>query len=273
MKFIFTDEQFSCDNIGGEFTAVTAAIFDASCMEDFRREFFREFCKILGRDKSSVVAELPILHGSDLLTGATEEEKRMAKADGKSSEITDEHRLAIYELLFRLVNSYDVWIYRLGYYEKPMKSLTPNLYSSDSQKADDVLAHLTFSMTNWLDCNHVYVHEINKDGFLLNYNDTRHQAMMAYPQMKGVSSLDSHKILGKFYCDKKNCFMYVADLTSHALLKKHKKLSKSERIGKYHNSIVEKLNIIKHKIKYNKLIYARTGGEGFRVVDGRKTPL
>ena len=269
MKFIFTDEQFSKDRIGGDFTAVTAAIFDVSCMEDFRIKIIKGVSKILGKDESYFITGLPILHGSDLLTKLTENEKRTGEKGEQTLKITDGHRLAIHDLFFNLINSYDVHILRLGYYDAPMKALSSNLYSSNILKVDHVLTSIMFSITNSLGCNHVYVHELDRSGSLLNYNDTYHQSLRGFKKLEGSLSIDLAKILGKFYCDKKNYFMYAVDLTSHALLKKHKKLSKSEEIGEYHNSIVEKLDIIKGNVKSDLLKYPND----FKVIDGKKIPF
>lgn len=81
------------------------------------------------------------------------------------------------------------------------------------------------------------------------YNDTYFQEMLTQMPKENFTTRFSDKVMGKFYCDKQNHFMYCTDLVSWALMKADRKLRRG-----YADKIVDLAFSLKPKNLLNRLI-------------------
>jgi hypothetical protein len=230
MKFVFVDEQYAKDT-RGNFTSITATVFDSESMIEYRGKLIDGLISILHSDKSdqTIVASLPVLHASHCPEG-----------------VSGDQQLEIFSLIFSIVKEINVRVIRFGYYNKSMFYL-----KSQAQYVDFCLFNLLFAVNNRYSDDFIYVFEYNKSihHLLKSYNDADFQAMCRQaPNISSIRSMD--RILGRFYCDKKNYFMYAADYCSYALYLNDKKDSSD-----YNKSILNKLGALENQIEVNQIIW------------------
>ena len=199
MKFVYVDEQMA-KNEQGAYTSATALVFDSNIIQEYREKLIVGLLDILHpripKKTTIEIHALPVLHAVTLLEGKSDDEK-----------------LAIFGLIFDLITEYKVSVFRLGYYDRSLAMLKDN-----HQRLDHTLYWLLHGVTDTLACEQVHIFEYNKQAHkhLVSYNDTYFQEMAAQipnPE-QNLSVRHSEKVLGRFYCDKKNHFMYSTDLGS-----------------------------------------------------------
>lgn len=238
MKFVYVDEQ----QVGkgrNRYTSATAVVFDSETMQHYRENLISKICEILNFE-DNIIAELPLLHGNKMLDDLP--------------DISGDQKLAIFELIFNLINEYKVSIYRLGYYDQSVPFL-----KNDAQRIDSVLCLLLNNVTDALACEQVHIYELNKSHHskMVSYNDAYVQEMAVQLKASKSSLNPKHygKVLGKFYCDKKNHFMYSADIVSWILMKEATK-----DLSKFHTKIVASAGVIKDHVYLNEIIRMKMHG-------------
>ena len=236
MKFVYVDEQ----QIGkgrNRYTSATAVVFDSETMQQYRESLISKICEILNY-KTNIIAQLPLLHGNKMLDDLPD-----PSADQK---------LAIFELIFKLVHEHEVSIYRLGYYDQSVAFL-----KTDAKRIDFVLSELLNNVTDALACEQVHIYELNKSHHdkMVSYNDAYVQEMAVQLKARKSHLSPEHygKVLGKFYCDKRNHFMYSADIVSWVLMK-----SATKNLSSFHGKIITSAKKITGHVFLNEIIRMKT---------------
>ena len=232
MKFVYIDEQ-EAENEQGKYTSATALVFDSETMVNFRDALIKGLLLIVfpDREENTEVRQLPVLHGVEMLEGEP-----------------DRVKFAVYQLVVDLIVQYEVSIFRLGYYDK---STAPFLKTSAARKSYSVF-WLLHGVTDTLKCEQIHIYELDTTGHphMTAYNDTYFQEMLTQMPKENFSTRFSNEVMGRFYCDKQNHFMYCTDLVSWVLMKAEK-----ENRREYADKIVELATPINDRIILNRLVY------------------
>ncbi|MCP5082325.1 MAG: hypothetical protein GY948_11575 [Alphaproteobacteria bacterium] len=201
MQFVFIDEQYDTGE-RGSYTAIVAAIFSENVINEFRREFVAEYAKILhptAQENNTIHVSLPVLHGSDFLP-----------------DYDDDVKIAVFELISNLSVKYNVKFIRTGYYDKSLFFLKSK---PNAKRVGFCIHNLDYCLTDYFNENYIYLYELDRENLdKTDYNDN--YIINRYGQEPNLSfSIDIEQRLGRFYCNKENYCMYMADVVGHWLLK------------------------------------------------------
>ena len=232
MKFVYVDEQ-EAENEQEKYTSATALVFDSETMADFRETLIKGLLSIISpnREGNNEIRQLPVLHGVEML-------------EGKPNKI----KFAVYQLVIDLIVLYKVSIFRLGYYNKS----TASVLTTRAERISFSLFWLLHGVTDSLKCEQIHIYELDIAGHrhLAAYNDTYFQEMLTQIPKENFTTRFSDKVMGRFYCDKQNHFMYCTDLVSWALMKAEKEIR-----GEYADKIAVLATPLNDNIILNRLIY------------------
>ena len=201
MLFAFVDENEN-QKSNRRYTSATAAVFSSSSLAGFRADLIRGLSDLFfGKDRDrSHIDRLPVLHASSW-----------------SDDISDEKRLATYEILFQLAVEYDVRFFRVGYFDDSVAFTL----KTRAQKVDFCLVNIVFTVQSLVKGDIAYVYELSHSiqPKLDSYNDaiTHEYVGQSESLGKSISIENYERIVAKLYCDKHNHFMCAADFVGYAL--------------------------------------------------------
>lgn len=227
--FVFIDEHYGKDAIG-QFTAVIALLLDEHPMEHFR-SFIVEGLHRLLPDWDGIPSSLDSLHASDLPTN-----------------LTDEQKATLFDLVNEATVHHSAKIFRLGYYND---SIHQTLIDERIAKNNLPLAYsaqrLHYILLRYLSQPFVSVFEHNRTAFDAvdrYFNDTdlhleKSQVSASTNAMKWLLEYNGDS-LGTFYAPKRNIHLWAVDFIAWQLKIRHEK-----RSSDFKDSCMRKFDLIR----------------------------
>lgn len=234
MLLAYIDESENWTS-GLRYTAATSAVFQEDDLVDFRRDLVVALNDVMFGEvhDSTKIGRLPVLHAAEL-----------------PSEINDQKKIELFKIIFRLVLKYKIKIFRVGYFDE---SAAP-IFTSRDERIASCLWNIVYPIQSIVNSSICYIYELNNSVRLKtnSYNDSYMQELIWQNDAirRSVSIENYENIVGKFYCDKHNHHMYVADFCGYALSQRMK-LNPTE----FQRKIFECLTEISDFIMMDRIIY------------------
>ena len=211
----FIDDQLRKTS-AGDLIILTAVVWDQSCLIDAREHWIGRVAKAINSE-ANVVRSFPSIHGSDM-----------------DKSLSREQKLSIFRAAADTITMHEADIFRIGYYTTPLQQFP------DPKNFAFSLCML--GIVSWIQSfysaeTYQYVFEMNRTSHKTidqSYNDHSTQYLRHIVGSENISIPNYEKIIGTFYSDKKNHFMYITDIFSF-----HYKKYEENNNGLYNKEIVD----------------------------------